>query len=109
MVEKHCCNDVLEILLLVFSSLVVLSFLIPLFKSKTCLRYFVVSLGKTLYNTFPCWVVLASSSKFIWISIKFQADSYILASPQAGWGNCLPYVLASLTFLRVRRINGKIK
>ena len=26
------------------------------------------------------------------ISIKLQADSNILASPEAGWGNCLPYV-----------------
>ena len=28
------------------------------------------------------------------ISIKLRADSNILASPEAGWGNCLPYVLA---------------
>ena len=28
------------------------------------------------------------------ISIKLQADSNILVSPEAGWGNCLPYVLA---------------
>ena len=28
------------------------------------------------------------------ICIKLQADSNILASPEAGWGNCLPYVLA---------------
>ena len=28
------------------------------------------------------------------ISIKLQADSNILASPEAGRGNCLPYVLA---------------
>ena len=27
------------------------------------------------------------------ISIKLQADSNILASPEAGRGNCLPYVL----------------
>ena len=27
------------------------------------------------------------------ISIKFQTDSNILASPEAGRGNCLPYVL----------------
>ena len=31
---------------------------------KTYSRYYVVSLGKTLYATFPCLVVLASSSKF---------------------------------------------
>ena len=28
------------------------------------------------------------------ISIKLQADSNILVSPEAGRGNCLPYVLA---------------
>ena len=28
------------------------------------------------------------------ISIKLQADSNILASPEVGRGNCLPYVLA---------------
>ena len=28
------------------------------------------------------------------IFIKLQADSNILVSPEAGWGNCLPYVLA---------------
>ena len=28
------------------------------------------------------------------ISIKLQADSNILASPKAGWDNCLPYVVA---------------
>ena len=28
------------------------------------------------------------------ISIKLQANSNILASPEEGWGNCLPYVLA---------------
>ena len=28
------------------------------------------------------------------MSIKLQADSNILASPEAGQGNCLPYVLA---------------
>ena len=29
-----------------------------------------------------------------YISIKLQADSNILASPEADRGNCLPYVLA---------------
>ena len=28
---------------------------------------------------------------------NFQVDSNILASPEAGWGNCLLYVLALLT------------
>ena len=30
---------------------------------------------------------------FSLISIKFQADSNILASLEAGWGDCLPYEL----------------
>ena len=54
----------------------------------------VVSLHKKLYGTFPCLVVLASSFKLSRISIKFEADSNILASPKAGWGHCLPYALA---------------
>ena len=28
------------------------------------------------------------------VSIKFQADNNVLASPEAGQGNCLSYVLA---------------
>ena len=54
----------------------------------------VVFLGKTLYDTFPCLVVLTSSSKLKadMISTKLLADSNILASPEAGRGNCLPYV-----------------
>ena len=28
------------------------------------------------------------------IFIKLQADSYIFVFSEAGWGNCLPYVLA---------------
>ena len=31
------------------------------------------------------------------VSIKFQANTNILASPEAGRVNCLPYVLASLS------------
>ena len=31
------------------------------------------------------------------VSIKLQANSNILASPEAGRGNCLPYVLAPLS------------
>ena len=48
-----------------------------------------------------CLVALASSSKFLSylyktkkLIKKFQADSNILASPEAGRDNCLPYALA---------------
>ena len=54
---------------------------------KTHLCHSVVFLGKTLYSTFPCLVVLASN-----ICTKLLADSNILASLEAGCGNCLPYV-----------------
>ena len=54
----------------------------------------VVSLGKTLYGNFPCLVSWRAVLNYNHISIKLQADSNILASPEAGWGNCLPYVLA---------------
>ena len=38
-----------------------------------------------------CWQAVLNYSN---ISIKLQADSNILASLEAGRGNCLPYVLA---------------
>ena len=41
----------------------------------------------------PAWWSWQVVLNFNHISIKFQADSNILASPEAGWGNCLPYVL----------------
>ena len=43
---------------------------------------------------FSCLVILRSSSKFSHIFIKFKAERNILASPEAGQGNRLPYVLA---------------
>ena len=46
------------------------------------------------YGIFPCLVVLAAVLNFSHISIKFLPDSSILASLEAGRGNCLPYVLA---------------
>ena len=55
---------------------------------------------------------LTRNSRKIYISIKLQADSNILASSEAGRGNCfvLPFVLApGIAFLRVRRINISIK
>ena len=54
----------------------------------------------------PAWWSWQAVLNYSHISIKLQADSNILVSPEAGRGNCLPYVLA---FLRVRRINIEIK
>ena len=51
----------------------------------------------------PAWWSWQAVLNYSHISIKLQADSNILVSPEAGWGNCLPY------FLRVRRINKEIK
>ena len=45
----------------------------------------------------PTWWSWKAVLNFNHISIKFQADSNILASPEAGHGNCLPYVLAPLS------------
>ena len=55
-------------------------------------RHSVVSLGKTLYGTFPAWWFWQAVLNYNHISIKLQADSNILVSPEAGRGNCLPYV-----------------
>ena len=64
-------------------------------------RYF------TAYS--PAWWSWQAVLNYSYISIKLQADSNILASPEAGRGNCLPYVLAPPSlFLRVRRINIEI-
>ena len=55
----------------------------------------------------PAWWSWQAVLNYSHISIKLQADSNILASPEAGRGNCSPYLL---TFLRIRRINrDKIK
>ena len=42
----------------------------------------------------PAWWSWQAVLNYSHISIKLQADSNILASPEAGRGNCLPYVLA---------------
>ena len=42
----------------------------------------------------PAWWSWQAVLNFNHISIKLQADNNILVSPEAGWGNCLPYVLA---------------
>ena len=47
----------------------------------------------TLSSAWWSWQVVLNYSH---VSIKLQADSNILVSPEAGWGNCLPYVLAAL-------------
>ena len=43
---------------------------------------------------FCAWLSWQAVLNFNHISIKLQADSNILASPEADRGNCLPYVLA---------------
>ena len=42
----------------------------------------------------PAWWSWQAVLNYNHISIKVQADSNILASPEAGRDNCLPYVLA---------------
>ena len=46
----------------------------------------------------PAWWSWQAVLNYSHISIKVHEDSNILASPKAGWGNCLPYILASLCF-----------
>ena len=46
---------------------------------------------------FPAWWSWQAVLNYSHIFIKLQADSNILVSPEAGWGNCLPYVLAPLS------------
>ena len=57
-------------------------------------RAFYYSLPKPMLE---CFAVSASSSKYLYKTIKpkykFQPDSNILAPPEAGRGNLLPYVL----------------
>ena len=45
----------------------------------------------------PAWWPWQAALNFNHISIKFQADSNNLTSTEAGRGNCLPYVLATLS------------
>ena len=42
----------------------------------------------------PAWWSWQAALAYSHISVTLQVDSNILASPEAGWGNCLPYVLA---------------
>ena len=44
-----------------------------------------------LFSAWWSWQAVLNCSN---ISNKLLVDSNILASPKAGWGNCLPYVLA---------------
>ena len=46
---------------------------------------------------FPAWWSWQAVLNYSHISIKLLADSNILASPEAGWGNFLPYVFAPLS------------
>ena len=42
----------------------------------------------------PAWWSWQAILNYSNIFIKLQADSNILVSPEAGWSNCIPYVLA---------------
>ena len=45
----------------------------------------------------PAWWSWKAVLNYSHISINLQADSNILASLEAGRGNCLPYILVSLS------------
>ena len=70
-----------------------------------------MSLGKSLYGTFPAWWSWQAVLNFNHISIKLQADSNTSASPEAGGGNFQPYVLAppSLSASQKDKYRDKIK
>ena len=58
----------------------------------------------------PAWWSRQAVLNYSDISIKLQADSNILVSPEAGRGNCPTLCIrASVAFLRVRMINTEIK
>ena len=57
----------------------------------------------------PAWWSWQAVLNYSHISINLQSDSNILVSQEAGRGNCLPCISASVAFLRVRRINIEIK
>ena len=46
---------------------------------------------------YPAWWSWQAVLNYSHISIKLQADSNILTSPEAGRSNCLPYVLGPLS------------
>ena len=45
----------------------------------------------------PAWWSWQAVLNFNHVSVKLQVDSNTLASLEAGQGNCLPYILASLS------------
>ena len=63
----------------------------------------------------PAWWSWQTVLNFSHISIKFQADSNILTSPEANWGNCYPSgdailcISASVALLQIRKINIEMK
>ena len=77
--------------------------------SRAILLFF----GKDTLRLSPVWWSWQAVLNYSHISIKLQRDRNILVSLEAGRGNCLPYVLLCISapdgFLRVRRINIKIK
>ena len=66
--------------------------------SKSTCAFLLFSWEKHFMALSPAWWSWQAFQNFNHISIKSQADSNILASPEAGRGNCLPYVLAPLLF-----------
>ena len=57
----------------------------------------------------PAWWSWQAILNYSHISIKLQAESNILASPEAGQVIAYPMYSASVAFLRVRRMNIAIK
>ena len=75
--------------------------------SKPSRAILLCSWEDTLRSAWLSWQLLLNYNN---ISTKLLADTNILASLEAGRGNCSPYIYsASVAFLRVRRINIEIK
>ena len=64
------------------------------FEQLCHLRYLLCPWKRHFDGTFPClaWWSWQAVLNYSQISIKLLADSNILASPEAGRDNCLPYV-----------------
>ena len=60
--------------------------------SKTTRAILMYSWEKYFTALSPAWWSWQAVLNFNYISNKFQADSNILATPEAGWGNCLLHV-----------------
>ena len=65
--------------------------------SKSTCAFLLCSWERHFTAFFPAWWSWQAVLNFCFIFIKFQADSYILASPKAGRSNCIAYVLVPLS------------